>query len=113
MPPGVSASGLSIRPSLILRRHGNRRPKLSAALQERRQELQAKEYSEQWQREYARVEAESCALAAELREVYPAVQSKLVDLLTRIKACDANVGRINGSAHAGQRSGFDQARQSP
>jgi hypothetical protein len=40
-------------------------------------------------------------LVAELREVYQAVQSKLVDVLTRIKTCDAKVGRINGSAPTG------------
>jgi hypothetical protein len=40
-------------------------------------------------------------LAAELREVYRSMQSKLVDVLTRSKACDAEVSRINGSAPAG------------
>jgi hypothetical protein len=71
------------------------------ALQQRLQELQAQEYSVQWHDNYAQVEADSHALAAELREVYPAVVNKLVDLLTRKKACDAEVGRINGSAPAG------------
>ena len=31
------------------------------------------------------------------------MQSKLVDLLSRMKACDAEVGRINGSAPDGVR----------
>jgi hypothetical protein len=39
-------------------------------------------------------------LAAELRKVYRALQSNLVDVLTRKNACDAKVSRINGSAPA-------------
>jgi hypothetical protein len=73
------------------------------ALQRRLQELQEQEYSVQWHGQYTQVEAECHALAAELREIYPAMQSKLVDLLTRVKACDAEVGRINGSAPDGVR----------
>jgi hypothetical protein len=72
-----------------------------AALQRRLQELQEQEYTVQWRGQYAQVEAECHALAAELREIYPAVQSKLVDLLSRIEGCDAEIGRINGSAPAG------------
>jgi hypothetical protein len=72
-----------------------------AALQERRQELLAQEYLKQWHREYAQVEAESHSLAAELSEVYLVAQSQLVDVLTRKQACDAKVGRINGSAPPG------------
>ena len=64
-------------------------------------ELQAQEYSVQWHDEYAQIEAECHALATEMREVYRGVQSKLVDVLTRKKACDAEVSRINGSAPAG------------
>src|ERR1700691_4258314 len=63
-----------------------------AAVQERLQELQEQEYSGQWHGEYAQVEAECHALASELREVYQAVQSKLVDVLTRKQECDAKVG---------------------
>lgn len=51
------------------------------ALQRRLQELKAQEYSAQWHSEYAHVEAACDALAAELRNIYPAMQSKLVDLL--------------------------------
>jgi hypothetical protein len=72
-----------------------------AALQERLREQQAQEFSAQWHGEYAQVEAESHALAAELSEVYRAAQSKLVDVLTRKQACDAKVGRINSTAPAG------------
>jgi hypothetical protein len=72
-----------------------------AALQGRLQEQQAQEFSAQWHSEYAQVEAESHAVAAELSEVYRAAQSKLVDVLTRKQACDAKVGRINGTAPAG------------
>jgi hypothetical protein len=72
-----------------------------AALQQRLQELREQEYSARWHGEYGQVEAECHALAAELREIYPAVQSKLVDLLSRIKACDAAVSCANGSAPDG------------
>jgi hypothetical protein len=71
------------------------------ALQLRLQELQAREYSVQWHHEYAQTEAECHVLATELREVYRSMQSKLVDVLTRSKACDAEVSRTNGSAPAG------------
>ena len=80
------------------------RDRLQAALpvlQLRLLELQAQEYSVQWHDEYAQIEAECHALATEMREVYRGVQSKLVDVLTRKKACDAEVSRINGSAPAG------------
>jgi hypothetical protein len=70
-------------------------------VQRRLRDLQAQEYAAQWSADYAEVEAARDALAAELREVYPAVLGKLVDLLTRKEACDAEVGRINGSAPAG------------
>jgi hypothetical protein len=73
-----------------------------AALQARLQELQAQEYSERWHREYAEVEADCHAVAMKLREVYPTAVSELIDLFTRQKACDAKVGRINGSAPAGR-----------
>jgi hypothetical protein len=72
-----------------------------AALQGRLQEQRAREFSAQWHGDYAQVEAESHALAAELHEVYRAAQSELVDVLTRKQACDAKVGRINGSAPPG------------
>jgi hypothetical protein len=72
-----------------------------AALQRRLQELQTQEYSAQWHGKYAQIEANCDELAAEMREIYPAVQSKLVGLLGRIRACDAEVGRINSSAPDG------------
>ncbi len=72
-----------------------------AALQARLRELRAQEYSEQWHREYAEVEADCHAVATELREVYPALVAELIDLFTRQKVCDAKVSRINGSAPAG------------
>jgi hypothetical protein len=72
-----------------------------AVLHARLQELQAQEHSEQWNSECAQVEAECHALAAEMREVYPASVRKLIDLLIRKKACDAKISRINGSAPAG------------
>ena len=71
------------------------------ALQRRLQELQESEYSVLWHDQYSQVEAESHALAAELREIYPAVLSKLVDLLTRTIECNVEASCINGSAPAG------------
>ena len=69
-------------------------------LQARHEELQAKEYETRWYAELEKVEAKRDALVEELR-VYPAMVAKLVDILSRIPAIDAEVSRINGSAPPG------------
>jgi hypothetical protein len=69
-------------------------------LQARHKQLQAKEYEARWYAELEEVEAKRDALVEELR-VYPAMVAKLVDILSRIPAIDAEVSRINGSAPSG------------
>jgi hypothetical protein len=69
-------------------------------LQVRHKQLQAKEYEARWYAELEEVEAKRDALVEELR-VYPAMVAKLVDILSRIPAIDAEVSRINGSAPSG------------
>ena len=79
------------------------RDRLQAALprlQQRHKEVQAKEYAERWHEDFGQVEAKRDALVEELR-VYPAMVAKLVDILSRIPAIDAEVSRINGSAPSG------------
>ena len=69
-------------------------------LQQRHKEVQAKEYAERWHEDFGQVEAKRDALVEELR-VYPPMVTKLVDILSRIPAIDAEVSRINGSAPPG------------
>ena len=72
----------------------------SSSSQARHKQLQAKEYETRWYAELEEVEAKRDALVEELR-VYPAMVAKLVDILSRIPAIDAEVSRINGSAPSG------------
>ena len=79
------------------------RDRLQAALprlQQRHKEIQAKEYAERWHEDFGQVEAKRDALVEDLR-VYPAMVAKLVNILSRIPAIDAEVSRINGSAPSG------------
>jgi predicted transcriptional regulator len=69
-------------------------------LQARHKQLRAKEYEARWYAELEEVEAKRDALVEELH-VYPAMVAKLVDILSRIPAIDADVSRINGSAPSG------------
>jgi hypothetical protein len=69
-------------------------------LQARHKQLQANKYEARWYAELEEVEAKRDALVEELR-VYPAMVAKLVNILTRIPAIDAEVSRINGSAPPG------------
>jgi hypothetical protein len=79
------------------------RDRLQAALPHlhaRHEQLQAKEYEARWYAELEEVEAKRDALVEELR-VYPTMVAKLVNILSRIPAIDAEVSRINGSAPSG------------
>jgi hypothetical protein len=79
------------------------RDRLQAALPHlhaRHEQLQAKEYEARWYAELEEVEAKRDALVEELR-VYPAMVAKLVNILSRIPAIDAEVSRINCSAPPG------------
>ena len=69
-------------------------------LQQRHKEVQAKEYAEHWHEDFGQVEAKRDVLVKELL-VYPAMVAKLVDILSRIPAIDAEISRINGSAPSG------------
>jgi hypothetical protein len=75
------------------------KPRLEASLARAR----ARERRAHWQADYEAVKVERDALAAALREVYPAVVAKLADLFHRVEAVDADVTRINGSAPAGEK----------
>ena len=52
--------------------------------------------------DYKRVEAERNALAAEMREDYPAAVTRLADLFRRMAECDRECSRINGAAPDGE-----------
>jgi hypothetical protein len=71
-------------------------PRLHARLKE-----EAAEYAAQWEPESKRVEAQRDALAAEMRQVYPAAVAQLVDLFQRAAECDRQSSRINGLAPPG------------
>jgi len=71
-------------------------------LQQRLLEVQEQEYAARWRIGYAEVETKRDALAAELREMYPPIVARITDLFTRIRACDHEVSRVNGSAPSGE-----------
>jgi hypothetical protein len=71
-------------------------------LKARYQKIAAQENLAQWQAEYAAVEAARDALAAEWRQVYPELVTKIADLFTRTAECDREGSRINGSAPSGE-----------
>jgi hypothetical protein len=80
------------------------RDRLSAVLprlRARLKEMQAAEYAAKWLPEYKRVEAQRDALAAEMRETYPAAVAKLADLFARTARCDRECSQINLSAPPG------------
>ena len=70
-------------------------------LQVRLKQMEAAEYLARWEPEYERVKAVRDALAAEMREMYPAAVARLVDLFQRMAECDRECSRINGSAPYG------------
>jgi hypothetical protein len=71
-------------------------------LQQRHQEVAAQEYRATWNADCDVVEVERDGLAAEFREVYQPVETKSVDLFTRMAANDREVHRINASAPSGE-----------
>jgi hypothetical protein len=66
-------------------------------LQQRFSEVQAHEAYAHWVVDYEQVKAKHDALVQELRETYPAVVEKLVDLLLRIETCDREVRLVNSA----------------
>ena len=72
-------------------------------LQQRQQEVAAKEYRAAWNADCDAVEVGRDALAAEFRDVYrQAIMAKFVDLLTRMATCDHECHRVNLAAPAGE-----------
>ena len=83
-------------------------------LQARLKQVEAAEYLARWEPDYEQVKAVRDALAAEMREVYPAAVAQLADLFQRMAECDRECSRINGSAPYGEhrrllRRGADRA----
>ena len=65
------------------------------------QDTVRREQIESWQAQYAEVEQQRDAVAAELAEKYPALVQQLLDLFQRVKQMDAEISNINGSAPYG------------
>jgi hypothetical protein len=70
-------------------------------LQQQLKQAREREYTAAWREDFERVEGKRDELAAEVREVYPSIVERLLDLLARIPAIDQEVSRINGSAPPG------------
>jgi len=70
---------------------------LEPRLQKRLQHVQYVEAHDRWLETYTAVKVKRDAAAEELKQVYPEVVSKLVELLARIRAIDAEVRRVNAS----------------
>jgi hypothetical protein len=64
--------------------------------------VEGAEYLARWEPDFKRVEAQRDALAAEMREIYPAAVTQLADLFQRMAQCDRECSRINGSAPDGE-----------
>jgi hypothetical protein len=71
-------------------------------LQRRIKQVEAAEYAAKWEPDFKRVEAQRDALAAEMREAYPAAVAQLADIFQRAADCDRECSRINGSAPDGE-----------
>ncbi len=71
-------------------------------LQARYAERDAKEYAARWDADYAATLSKRDKLAAEYKQLYPKLESQIVDLLNRIAACDRDVSGINGRAPTGE-----------
>ena len=80
-------------------------------LDERLRELRAQEEQERRWEAYKKATAERDALAAELKDVYPAFETRIADLLARIEASDREIARINGQARPDEASMIDGAEQ--
>jgi hypothetical protein len=65
--------------------------------------VEAAEYAARWEPDFKRVEAQRDALAAEMRDAYPAAVAQLADIFQRAAECDRECSRINGSAPDGER----------
>ena len=73
----------------------NRLRTLQPRLQKRLQRVQYAEVHDRWLESYETVKAKRDAAVEELRQGYPPLVAKLTDLLTRLRAIDAEVHRVN------------------
>jgi hypothetical protein len=72
----------------------------------RLKQIEAAEYLARWEPEYKRVIARRDALAAEMREVYPAAVAQLADLFQRAAQCNREISQLDQSAPSGDRRGI-------
>jgi predicted transcriptional regulator len=70
-------------------------------LQARHQEVQAQEYLTRWRSDYEKLKVKRDGLAEELRTIYPELETKITDLLTRIAANDAELSRLHQARPGG------------
>ena len=70
-------------------------------LVQQHQEVVRREALTSWQAQYAEIEAQRDAVAAELAQTYPQLVSQLLDLFQRVAVMDAEISRINISAPYG------------
>jgi hypothetical protein len=75
----------------------NRLRSLQPRLQKRLAHIEYTETHARWLETYEAVKAKRDAAAENLKAVYPEVVAKLVELLARIRAVDAEVRRVNAS----------------
>ena len=70
-------------------------------LQRRLREMQEREGRAKWYAEYETLKSKRDALAAEFREVYPEFEAKVVDLLIRMAANDAEISNLHSARSSG------------
>jgi hypothetical protein len=66
-------------------------------LQQRFSEARSEEEYARWVVDYEEVKTKRDALVEELREIYPAIEENLTDLLLRIETCDREAKRVNSA----------------
>jgi hypothetical protein len=74
---------------------------LRSRLEQRLQEVEAKEYETRWIADYEAHESKRDGLAAELRELYPVFEMKVADLFSRMQAFDAELSTLHQARPAG------------
>jgi hypothetical protein len=70
-------------------------------LKERHQQIAVQEYLVEWRANFETLKVERDALAAELREVYPDLETKIADLFTRLVENDEKLGHLHRARPAG------------
>jgi hypothetical protein len=75
--------------------------RLKPCLEQRLQEVQAEEDLMYWHTDHDVIKAKRDELVAELRELYPPVAAKIADLISRMRAFDAELSRLHQARPAG------------